>query len=1205
MQQQLGSGKTAVLVERILNKIINEKIDIDKILVVTFTNAAASEMKQRILEAIYQKIEEEPENQNLQRQVILLNKASICTIDSFCLEVVRNHFYELENISPNFIISDMTQIELLQQEVLEEMFEEKYENQDKNFIKLIYTYTSYKDDTPLKDLILKIYNYMQSSPFPKKWLEEHIEMFNIKEKIEQDFSTTPWGEILLQECMEELIDCISSLKQAKDILKGDIELEKFETVINQDIQMLEILKENCDNWDKSYDLYKNLNFSTWPRQKGENELKEQAKKIRDDVKKKLNLKLDKIFIGTSKQNNLDIYEMYGILQNLQDIILEFDEKFSKVKREKNMVDFSDIEHLTLSILGEEKEGKFYPSHVGLKYQEKFEEIAIDEYQDSNLVQEYIMNAISRGNNLFMVGDVKQSIYKFRQAMPELFLSKYYTYPKKEEQNGSKNLKIQLFKNFRSRKEILDFTNIIFENIMSQKLGDVEYIEEEFLNLGATDYLEQETSEKFNNLIEIDIIDTKKQEDTENEDIECYSIEEQEKVLNEDIEEERLENIELEAKFVANKIKQYIEEKFQVYDRKNKCFRNLEYKDIVILLRSTKDKANIFEQEISKLDMPVFSDNSEQYLNSIEIQTILNLLKIIDNPMQDIALITVLRSSIGGFTDNELIKIRLIDRNCDFYTAMLKAKLSLDEDLKQKIENFLLKLKKWRKEQEYLSLEELLGTLYMETGYYHLVGLMNNGLLKQANLKILLEKAKKFEEANFKGVYHFIKFIEKIENRSGDLSPAKIIGENDNVIRIMSIHKSKGLEFPLVFLSNTGKQFNMQDIKLDPILLEQELGIGVKYIDYENQIEYDTLSRSAVKSKIITENLAEEMRVLYVALTRAKEKLIITSVINDYEKSLQDLLQSKDKYPKTNGKINPILVKKQKRYIDWITLSYIYAKNEMQNLVEFNILNKNTLLKQFITQKDTSIDVLKDFENAKISNEEYQNIDKQITQKYLYEEETKLPTKTSVTKIKELKNLNKIKEKQTVENSLNNITFSEPNFLKNNVSIQITPAKKGSLVHMCLQRLEIKEEYTLDEIKVFINNLVEKQIITQAEGKSINPKKIYAYTKTDLWKKLNNAKQIHKEHPFYVSIPAKEIFENDVQEEILVQGIIDLFFISKQNELILVDYKTDYIQEGKIEDFVEKYKEQVDLYKYALEEAFDKKVDKVYLYSTYLEKEIEL
>ena len=319
MQQQLGSGKTAVLVERILNKIINEKIDIDKILVVTFTNAAASEMKQRILEAIYQKIEEEPENQNLQRQVILLNKASICTIDSFCLEVVRNHFYELENISPNFIISDMTQIELLQQEVLEEMFEEKYENQDKNFIKLIYTYTSYKDDTPLKDLILKIYNYMQSSPFPKKWLEEHIAMFNLKEKIEQDFSTTPWGEILLQECMEELIDCISSLKQAKDILKGDIELEKFETVINQDIQMLEILKENCDNWDKSYDLYKNLNFSTWPRQKGENELKEQAKKIRDDVKKKLNLKLDKIFIGTSKQNNLDIYEMYGILQNLQDI----------------------------------------------------------------------------------------------------------------------------------------------------------------------------------------------------------------------------------------------------------------------------------------------------------------------------------------------------------------------------------------------------------------------------------------------------------------------------------------------------------------------------------------------------------------------------------------------------------------------------------------------------------------------------------------------------------------------------------------------------------------------------------------------------------------------------------------------------------------------------------------------------------------------
>ena len=465
-----GSGKTAVLVERIIHKIIEEKTDIDKLLVVTFTNAAASEMRERVLDAIYKKLEQDPENENLQRQITLLNKASICTIDSFCLEVVRNNFYEIENISPNFRIADTTEIELLKQEVIEDIFEKNYEEENQDFALLINTYTSYKDDTPLKDLVLKIYNYIQSNPFPEKWLHEKIEMFNLKDKLDQDFSKTPWGEVLLEEVEETLIDCISSLEQAEEQLSYEPELDKFQQTIRDYIDKIECLKKHLDNWDEAYQISQNLTFATWPRQKVDSIIKEEAKAVRDDVKKKLAKAFNKILICDSKEANEDIFDMFKTLQKLENLILNFTQEFSKRKREKNMVDFNDIEHFALDILLKENpDGSIERTEVAKRYQEKYIEIAIDEYQDSNLVQEFILTSISKGNNTFMVGDVKQSIYKFRQAMPDLFLEKYRTYQTKERKKEKDNLKIQLFKNFRSRENILNTTNLIFENIMSNVL----------------------------------------------------------------------------------------------------------------------------------------------------------------------------------------------------------------------------------------------------------------------------------------------------------------------------------------------------------------------------------------------------------------------------------------------------------------------------------------------------------------------------------------------------------------------------------------------------------------------------------------------------------------------------------------------------------------------------------------------------------------
>ncbi len=1193
-----GSGKTAVLVERMIQKIINDKIDIDKLLVVTFTNAAASEMRERVLDAIYKKLEEDPEDESLQRQVTLLNKASICTIDSFCLEVVRNNFYELENLSPNFRIADTTEIELLKQEVIEDIFEKNYEEENEDFLKLINTYTSYRDDTPLKDLILKIENYIQSNPFPEKWLTEKIEMFNLtgnesnlEDNLKQDFANTIWGKELLKQVEEEVVDALTALEEVSKSLSCEPDLIKFWQTIRNDIDMLEGLKNNLDSWDKAYNINQTIKFVAWPRQKIDSEKKDEAKQIRDDVKKKLQKILDKILICDSNQANKDIYDMYDILFKLKNKIFEFEEEFSKRKRDKNIVDFHNIEHFALKILLKEENGKMVPSEVAKRYQEKYEEIAIDEYQDSNLVQECILNSVSKGNNVFMVGDVKQSIYKFRQAMPELFLEKYKTYKTINEKEEKDSLKIQLFKNFRSRGNVLEFTNMIFQDIMSNQLGDIEYNEEEYLNLGA-DY----SSINQNLNTEIKILDLKR-DDEENFETQEIDFTETKTEEDEEEQEERLEDIELEARFVANEIKKLIDNKFQVWDRKKEKYRDIEYKDIVILLRSTSNSAPIYEKEILSLEMPVFSDSSQEYLDSIEIQTIVSLLKIIDNPMQDIPLVTVLRSAIGKFTDDELVQIRLSDKFDNFYRCMQKAIIDVDKNLKLKIQNFLENLKTWRKEQEYMALDELIWKIYIDTGFYNYVGLMPNGSLRQANLKMLFQKAKQYEGSNFKGLYNFINFLDKLKLSSGDMGSAKLIGENDNVIRIMSIHKSKGLEFPVVFLASTGKQFNLMDLNQN-VLLHQDMGIGVKYIDYDKQIQYDTLSKSAIKNKIFIETLSEEMRILYVALTRAKEKLIITGLSKDYQKENEKMLTNIKRYEKIDGKINPILVKKYKKYLDWILLVYEYEKEKIQSKVELKIYKKDEVMESFQKIEQNEIDIIKILNEEETKKDELTNIENILNYSYPNKLATTIPTKTSVTNLKQ-------KEENIIE-----VTFKKPKFLKENEEKTLTGAQKGTLVHLCLQKLNEKEEYDIAKVKKLIQELTAKQIITQNEADNINPFKILEFTKSEIWEDLKQAKEIYKEKPFYINIPASEIYkeenaENNLEENILVQGIIDLYYVDKEGNLILVDYKTDYVEPGKEEQLINTYRKQLELYKEALEKAFNKKVYKTYIYSVYLGKALKI
>ena len=592
----------------------------------------------------------------------------------------------------------------------------------------------------------------------------------------------------------------------------------------------------------------------------------------------------------------------------------------------------------------------------------------------------------------------------------------------------------------------------------------------------------------------------------------------------------------------------------------------------------------------KLNLPVFSDSTQEYLDTIEIVTIISLLKIIDNPIQDIPLVTALRSPIFRFTDDDLVNIRLVDKQSNFYECLQKAKISVEPTLKEKIENFLNQIEIWRKEQEYLALDELIWKIYMDTGYYHYVGLMQNGMQRQANLKILFERAKQYESASFKGLYHFINFIEKLKVSTGDMGAAKIIGENDDVIRIMSIHKSKGLEFPVVFLANTNKQFNKQDIRNDTILLHHTLGIGAKYIDYDMQVKYDTLARQAVKSTIEIENLAEEMRVLYVALTRAKEKIYITSAGKDVFEKIDKLKKQTNIYKLTEGKINPLLLKKCKSYYEWILLVYLYNKEKMEKLATCNLIKKEEIqdiLEQKVENHE-EIDIEKTLGLVDYKSDEKQaNEIKEILEyKYLYENEVNLPTKMSVTEIKKKSN-----EKE-------NVSLAEPEFLKDDTEQKLTGAKKGTIMHLCMQKLDINESYDLHKLQEFVDGLEKKHIISSKEKESINLQKLHKFTESQVWQEMQNAKQVEREKPFYMQLPAKEIYQEEIEGNILVQGIIDLYYINQKDELVLLDYKTDHVK--NVEELVEKYKVQLEIYKKALEESLQRKVDEVYIYSTHFD-----
>lgn len=1233
-----GSGKTAVLVERIIQIITNKEnpVDIDSLLVVTFTNAAAAEMRERIGDAIGKALEKNPEDNHLQNQLVLLNKASITTIHSFCLEVIKSNFHKID-LDPNFRIGDETECTILKLETIEEVFEEFYDKKEEDFYKLVESYSEKRGDTNLQHMVLSIYSFVMSSPYPMKWLEDSVNDFNIDENF--DFSTSKWAKIILDTIKIQIKGIVNNFDKALEMIEGIEELETFADKLKIEYKMIKRLLDSCDeSWKDAFRAAISLEFENYAKgvkriPKGAEEYikdaKDKAKKIRDDAKKSLESIQSSTFNKDISELNKEIEMLYPVVNSLSKILKRFIQLYSERKREKGIIDFNDIEHFALNILikkdengkiVEDEKGRAVGSDIALEYRERFYEIFIDEYQDSNFVQEVLLSTIAKTQtpNRFMVGDVKQSIYRFRQAKPEIFLEKYATYGTEK---GNKNRKIMLYKNFRSRKEVIDSCNYVFENIMSKNIGEIEYTKDEALNLGASFKESLEEHVIVGGPTEIHLMEKaqKIEEDLE----------------DEEHQEEELDNIQLEARMVGKIIKNLMlpdEEGniYKVYDKKLDDYRVVDFKDIVILLRATSAWAPVFADELINMGIPTYADTGMGYFDTIEIKTVMSFLRIIDNPMQDIPLLSVLKSPIlpcTSFTPGDFIDIRLENQNTNLYECIRIISESEDEEkkeIKEKCRRFLDELKEYKEKSLYMSTDEFLWHLYMKSGYYAYVGALPSGSQRQANLKILFERAKQFEETSFKGIFNFINFIDKIKKSNSDMGSAKTLGENANVVRIMSIHKSKGLEFPIVFCSAMSKNFNTMDFKKD-MLYHYELGFGPQLVDIDRRISYPSIAKEALKYKMNLENLSEEMRILYVALTRAKEKLILTGSVKDIPGTLH-------KWGKNLDGDNPVSqydVLKAKGYLDWIMPSVLKHRDfrEIRKAYDIDVISQSnhdskwsfdTWKRDDVVveekEEETNIEsLLKEMEEKSIEADYRSEISAKLNYIYPYKESVKVSASISVSEIKKMQSIHEEDYSQSMYEE--KMTLKRPLFIQESeAKNKISPQERGTIVHLIMEVIDLNKINTLNEIKEQIKDLIKREIITEKQSLVINPFKIYKFFKSNIGQRALTSHFIKREQSIYSQIKMNDIYLNneDIQnnretyeeESLMLRGIIDLYF-EEDDEIVIVDYKTDYIDEDNKQEVINRYRKQLDLYADALLKLTGKKVKEKYLYLFNVDEEVKL
>ncbi len=1149
-----GSGKTAVLVERIMEMVCDETnpVDVDHLLVVTFTKAAAAEMKERIGAAIRKRLEEQPNNGYLQKQEALVPHAQITTIDSFCAYILRNHFGQID-LDPAFRVADEGELKLLKKDILKELLEEKYQEKSPEFLHFVECYASGKSDALLEELILGLYEFSVSDPFPEEWLEHLLEEDKISE------------EVILRHVKKIIESLLLENAQMIDLCHGIGGPVFYDEALLDDRRILETISSG-NTYEEHSKAVRGISFTALSRKKmpeADPEIKELVKDSRKRMKKSLENLEKQFFYMPPELIKQTEKAAETARKELIDLALEFSKRFAQKKRKRNIVDFSDMEHLALKILVEKKDGTYLPTEIARSYQEYFYEIMIDEYQDSNLVQELILTSISKcpsgGNNLFMVGDVKQSIYRFRQARPELFMEKQESYTLTE----STSQRINLSKNFRSRKEVLDTVNFLFERIMQKELGNISYDKEAMLYLGADFTDPEKTADVQSELLLLD--------------------------LPEEETEEKLDKAELEAAMVAQQILE-MRENAKVTDKKSGELRPVQFGDIVILLRTMSGWSDTFSNVLGSYGIPVVTGSSTGYFSAMEVQTILNFLRVLDNQQQDLPLAAVLHSPIGDLDSSEMAKIRSAFPELPYYRASREyANLGEEDGLRKKLQDFWTLVEELRKKAEYLPIHRLLWEIYDRTSYDQIVRMQPNGAVRAENLQMLVQKALDYENTSYRGLFNFVRYIENLQKYEVDYGIAELSAGNENAVRIMSIHKSKGLEFPVVFVSGLSKRFNKQDAKTS-IAMHPELGLGIDAIDPEKRKKMPTLHKKVIQKQIELESLGEELRVLYVALTRAREKLVMTGSIKNALEKLQKLSLEQEYCSRGTYE----MLCSANSFLDWILQAS--AGEETPYAV------RTVSLEELILKKtEQAISDRYDYEALRRKKAEIpKDLKERLEYRYPYEKQMELPGKVSVSELK----MAAMEEEVQAMFEEPEIVPYVPAFLREERKGSAT--ERGNAYHKLMECMDFSNIRHSEQVKEQIKKLVEAGRLTQTAAETINAYQIYLFCQSNLCKRLLKAEKegkFYKEQPFVFAKSARELYpEQDSDQEVLIQGIIDAYF-EEDGAYVLFDYKTDHV--ATEEELVKRYKKQLELYGEALEQMTGKKVKERMMYSFCLGKEISV
>ncbi|MFB4165881.1 helicase-exonuclease AddAB subunit AddA [Alteribacillus sp. JSM 102045] len=1180
-----GSGKTAVLVERIINKITDEEqpSDVDRLLIVTFTNAAAAEMKNRIAEALEREINKNPGSLHLRRQLVLLNRAQISTLHSFCMSLIRKYYYKV-NIDPQFRILDEIEGELMREEILDEVFEEQYSQENNDaFLDAADRFSGDKSDEGFRDVVRSLYRFSRAHPDSNDWLKKMAFYYELTE--EQNLEDLVWVKEIWRDVKARVSSSLESLQKAKSLCQLENGPAPYLETLVEDEQLLNNLQE-AEHWEQLYKSFREVSFKRLKTIKKSEDvdetLKTQVKDIRDKVKKEMNDIKTEAFEQPPHSLLEDIKDMAAPVQTLISTVILFSDKYQSVKEEKGLVDFSDLEHICLNILREDDSEAVHECRY------RFEEVLVDEYQDTNHTQEAILQTISNGYNLFLVGDVKQSVYRFRLAEPGLFLEKYKHFNRNE---GNPGWKINLDQNFRSRKEVLSAANFIFKQLMDEKAGEVKYDEAAELKAGNKDYPEVGSRDP-----ELAIIN-KGDPLTESTD------------QGTDETEEDTETAQLEARWMAGKIKQLVKEKYQILDKETKQMRNITYRDIVILMRSMPWASTIME-EFKKEGLPVYAELSGGYFQAVEINIMLSLLQVIDNPNQDIPLASVLRSPIVGMNEEELAQVRLMNKKSTFFEAVKETvKAGPDSIWKEKTLLFYEKLIVWRERARSESLSEFIWDLLQETGYYDFAGGLPGGKQRQANLLALYDRARSYEKTSFRGLFRFLRFIERIQERGDDLGTARALGEQEDVIRLMTIHKSKGLEFPVVFIAGLNKQFNFQDLHRS-VLLHKELGIGAKWIDPDQRVLKESIPQLAIKKRIHRESTAEEMRVLYVAMTRAKEKLFLVATLNKAEKTLENWLE----YSQHRKWLLPEVDRlKAKSYADWIGPAvfrhhsakawhtedrsarnrevYDYPSEWKITFVEHSELKEAEEDAQTVNAKMEQ--ALKAKQPVQIDSGRSEFIEKKLSWSYPYQASVKQRSKQTVSEYK--REFQDEYSEPAFQAGFHSEYAERPLFMQQKNS---KPAERGTAIHTVMEHVPLDIPLSKERLQDFIKELVEKELLNEEQAAMVEAKEILSFFFSPLGVRMKESPQVFREIPLSYGMKV-----NTQEDLILIQGAVDCVFRDKNGRLVLIDYKTDAYESrfpGNTTRAAvmmkERYQSQIDLYREALSSIWQEEIKEAYLYA---------